>query len=85
VDTQVEQAKVHALEMDLNSMLTCINISSTSNFVCFFLYITNSVSQKIIEFSQGKDKIFKASLSWIYEARDLEDELGQERKTNQAL
>jgi hypothetical protein len=30
--------------------------------------------QKILEYLQGKDKILKASLTRIHEARDLEDE-----------
>jgi hypothetical protein len=38
-----------------------------------------------MEHSQAKDKIWRASLKRIYEAQDLEDELGRERETNQAL
>jgi hypothetical protein len=40
---------------------------------------------KIIEHSQGKDKILKASLTQIQEAQDLKDELGREHEMNQAL
>jgi hypothetical protein len=40
---------------------------------------------KIIEHSQGKDKILKASLTQIQEAQDHKDELGREHEMNQAL
>jgi hypothetical protein len=49
------------------------------------LHLIGSPLQKIIEHSQGKDKILKASLKRIHEALDLEDELGREREMNQAL
>jgi hypothetical protein len=49
------------------------------------VYLTESPLQKIIKYSQGKDKILKASLTRILKARDLEDELGQECKAIQVL
>jgi hypothetical protein len=85
VDTQAEPTEVEALQVDLDSALTHINVSSPSNLVCSSLYLIDSLLQKIINFSRGKDKILKASLSRIHEAWDHEDELSQERKANQAL
>jgi hypothetical protein len=41
--------------------------------------------QKIIEHSQGKDKLLRASLKKIYEAQDLEHEVGSECATNKVL
>jgi hypothetical protein len=49
------------------------------------LHLTQLLLQKIIEHSQGKDKLLRASLKQIYEAQDLEDKLNQEHETNQVL
>jgi hypothetical protein len=40
---------------------------------CLSPYLIDSLMQKIINFSQGKDKMLKASLPRVLEAIDLEE------------
>jgi hypothetical protein len=84
VNTEAEQANIQALQGNLDSALTRVNVSSAFILAYSFWPLTNFLLQKIIKHSHGKDKILWASLKRIYEAQDLEDELIREQKTNQA-
>jgi hypothetical protein len=69
----------------LDSALLRINVSSHALLLLTFFVSNQPAIASIVEHSQGKDKLLISSLKKIYEAQDLEDELNQERRTNQTL
>jgi restriction endonuclease len=69
----------------LDSALLRINVSSHALLLLTFFVSNQPAIAAIVEHSQGKDKLLISSLKKIYEAQDLEDELNQERRTNQTL
>jgi restriction endonuclease len=69
----------------LDSALLRINVSSHALLLLTFFVSNQPAIAAIVEHSQGKDKLLISSLKKIYEAQDLEDELNQERRTNQTF
>jgi hypothetical protein len=66
-------------------VLLRINVSSHALLLLTFFVSNQPAIAAIVEHSQGKDKLLISSLKKIYEAQDLEDELNQERRTNQTF
>jgi hypothetical protein len=87
VNTEAERADIQALRSDLDSTSLHINVSFLLLFkiIACLPNLTPFLVQKIIEYSQSKDKFLRASLMRISESQNFEDELERVRAMNEML